>query len=294
MRIFLSGLTPVVLAFAILGCRPDDDSPLTLDEAYVHVRAAWSADGQQIAFTDRSTPGLGIYAIDSSGSNKRLIHAGDALGLTWSPDGQWIAYQEMGAIHRTPVNIDNPEPLIQIIQSARPSWSPDGSRIAYVRSNNVIGNTIRVYTLQSGADIEVATSGTSPVWRPDNSLILVWSRNIDDVTGAYRYSVFVTSADSVYQQEVYAFLTFEECAFFSMTPDGLYIIYSRRGGSERTQIRKISVLTDVDMALTTDGGEDPALSADGQWIVYTRTASQDGGLWKMRIDGTEKKQLTRP
>jgi Tol biopolymer transport system component len=277
-----------IVACFFIACDSSDPVLPPPDEAYVHARPAWSADGQTIAFTDVRTSALGIWVVDTSGNNLRRVHQGDALGVTWSPDGQFIAYQQGNQIFRTSVTVDNPELLIAVAPSVRPSWSPDGSRIAYVR------NGIRVWTIATGNDLQLTTSGTSPSWRPGGSVILAWSRVVDGGTDAFRYSIFLTSPDSVYNHEVASFLSFEDAGFFTMTPDGLWIVYSRRGGSDRAQIRRISTLTNLDLQLTTDGGEDPALSPDGEWIVYTRTYSQDGGLWKMRIDGTEKRRLTAP
>lgn len=52
----------------------------------------WSPDGRRIAFAvlqDRA-----IYVMDTeSGSEQRLTRRGNAEDATWSPDGNWIAYQ---------------------------------------------------------------------------------------------------------------------------------------------------------------------------------------------------------
>ena len=69
---------------------------------------AWSPDGKWIAYyhfnsnPDDSLYPTGLYIIDTSGSNRRLIIAGRAYNPDWSPDGSLLAF-DVGRIFITNV-----------------------------------------------------------------------------------------------------------------------------------------------------------------------------------------------
>jgi hypothetical protein len=78
--------------------------------------------------------------MDADGSNPRRLTGGaDDWGATWSPDGQWIAYNswpgglEAGSqIWLVTADGKSPRQLTDApTQLREPSWSPDGSRIAF-------------------------------------------------------------------------------------------------------------------------------------------------------------------
>jgi Tol biopolymer transport system component len=64
------------------------------------------------------------------------------------------------------------------------------------------------------------------------------------------------------------------------------------GGTNFTNIWVYSMTTGAYSQLTTEGGNYPDWSPDGQWIVYTKVDPLNGHLWLMRPDGTEKHQIT--
>lgn len=286
----LSLASIIIILSLLAGCEPTGPGQTTLRESYEHVRAAWSPDGFSLAFTADIGNVLGIYVVDTSGANIRLVHAGDALGLSWSPDGQYIAYSQQSQIYRVAITLDNPELLVPQATSIRPSWSPDGSRIAYV----LLSNGLRTFRVSTGEDVQIYPFGTYPSWRPDGSTILAYEETIDNATGGNRYTIYTVHADSLLRSDIFALITLDDCAFFSMSPDGEYLVFSRKPQGSYAQIRRISLFTRAEVGLTTDAGDHPAISPDGQWIVCTRTVEGDGGLWLMRMDGSEKRRVTAP
>lgn len=93
----------------------------------------WSPDGRRFAFVESGRLGL----MDVDGSNARFLRGGVRReGLSWSPDGNRIAYS-IGD-HRESdiyvVEVDGARSL-QVTSAAgpetHPAWSPDGERIAY-------------------------------------------------------------------------------------------------------------------------------------------------------------------
>jgi Tol biopolymer transport system component len=281
---------PYIALFIGTGCSPTDTDPGIQYGTYEHIRAAWSPDGQSIAFTATIGDTLGIYAVDSSGANMRLIHVGDAIGVSWSPTGQEIAYSQLNLIYRVSITQDIPQLIVPSAPSIRPSWSPDGQHIAYVRNSN----GIRMVQVSTGIDTEVYVDGTSPSWTSDGSHILINDWRDDFSTGGYIYTVFLLQKDSLSRTEVYDVRTHDDCSFFSINPDRTFLVYARKSTNEYSQVRRVNLLTGSEFALTVDGGDYPAISHDGEWIVYTRPTQGDGGLWKMRNDGSEKRRITEP
>ena len=103
---------------------------------------AWSPDSNRIAFVSaKRHGGPEIYAMDIDGKNQvRITHD---LRLkdnpSWSPDGQWIAYDESVAGWLSQIYVVEAERegrTKRITDNSPtkwdPAWSPDGDTIAYV------------------------------------------------------------------------------------------------------------------------------------------------------------------
>jgi Tol biopolymer transport system component len=88
------------------------------------------------------------------------------------------------------------------------------------------------------------------------------------------------------------FSTSSEAGFSSMSPTGEEMVFSVLPPTGISQIWKVDLATKKATQLTTDGGDYPAWSPGGTWIVYTRVADGDGGLWMMKADGSLKKRIT--
>lgn len=71
-----------------------------------------SPDGKFIVYEDqhsRIDPSLspGLYILDLSTSEKRLLVEGFAYGADWSPDREWIAFNTYPQIYKIKVNGDS-------------------------------------------------------------------------------------------------------------------------------------------------------------------------------------------
>ena len=79
----------------------------------------WSPDGKSISFvSSRGNTGLafGIWVVNPDGGNLRnLVPRG--LGAAWSPDAQWVYYNDGGTIHKVPAG--GGQPVIVRSGSAR-------------------------------------------------------------------------------------------------------------------------------------------------------------------------------
>jgi Tol biopolymer transport system component len=112
--------------------------------------------------------------------------------------------------------------------------------------------------------------------------------------GQYAYVLQRAQVDSAIVHDLMTLRTADDCAFFVPAPDGSTVYFGRKPADGRSQVWSISLTTFVARQLTTDGGDYPAVSPNGQWVVYTNTNPNEGGLWLMRKDGSDKRRLTRP
>lgn len=117
------------------------------DGAQIIGGPAISADGRSVAFTIRQHGRTFLYAMQSDGTNARIV--ADSLNLqgspTWTPDSQSIisAADEHGVPHLFRVPVDGRAPFsIVRTYSVDPAWTPDGRYVVY--SGPDIGTTFSV------------------------------------------------------------------------------------------------------------------------------------------------------
>ena len=111
--------------------------PYKLTSGHEDFDPAWSPDKQRIAFSSRRFSPLGeeaegIYVINVDGSNLTRLTSYDfhriAENLSWSPDGQHIAFSEN--VYISVINADGSNQT-RLASGSHPTWSPDGKRIAF-------------------------------------------------------------------------------------------------------------------------------------------------------------------
>lgn len=284
-RILIAGT--LVLAWS--SCDEIDDPSPFVEETYKHIRAAWSPDGLTIAFTASIGNVQGIYAVDSSGSNVRLVKLGEGIGLTWSPDSRWIGFSAAGSLYKVLATGDSPTRLTTNATHLRPAWSPDGSLIAF-RSGG-----LKTLNVQSDTIIDVLTYGDFPSWHPNGTQI-VFLNSTSAGGGRWSYGFEAITVGTNQISIYFSFYSSTDCGFSSISPTGQEIVFSSKplNASGYTQVVRLNINQSSLVQLTLDGGDYPAWNHDGSQIVYTRTTKGDGGLWIMNKDGSGKRRLTQP
>lgn len=269
---------------------PGPDSEF-VSETRLHLRPRWSPNGLWIAYSSIVGSSLGIYIVDSSGTTTRLVSAIDAVGLTWSPDSRWLSFPIGGNLHKILVTGDSLTRLSSDSRDNRPAWSQNGKIIAFVRG----GTELWFLDLDPGTTRRSTFIGDYPSWHPDGVEVVVMRTQFDPSTNRYVYTVSAVDNASLNARQLHTFASAATAGFSTMNPVRDELVYSSRGGeNEYTQVWKVDLNTRQHLQLTTDGGDFPSWSPDGNRIVYTRTQNGDGGLWIMNSDGTGKRRLTKP
>ena len=261
---------------------------------YPHIRPAWSPNGASVAFTATIGGQSGIWLVDSYGANVRLFHGGDAIGAAWSHDGQWIAFSQGNQIYARRTSGDSLRLIVAHGGSNRPSWSADDSRLAFVRITENDEPDVYMVSLADLSQSLVATGANYPSWTTTASELFYVQRQTNGSVNGDIYWLTIRNVDSLSEQTIHSFISMYEHAFFQLAPDRSAVYYEHAVVDQTWQIYRTHFATSSTIPLTYDGGDFPALSPDGTKIVYTRTASGDGGLWVMNTDGTNKRRLTTP
>jgi Tol biopolymer transport system component/DNA-binding winged helix-turn-helix (wHTH) protein len=238
---------------------------------------------------------LWMVALPASGPRRMGdVQAEDA---TWSPDGREVAYVRGEDLYRG--RNDNAEGRKLATFPGIPSWprwSPDGSRLRVTVTNSITGFS---------SLWEVSADGKAP-----HPILAGWNRAPSECCGSWTpdgsYFVFQATRDG--KTEIWAIRESRGLPFSSSQPvrltagqmnslapmvsqngKRLYVIGEQlRGELVRYDARSGEFVP----CLAGISAEFADFSRDGKWVTYV--AFPDRILWRSRIDGTERLQLTAP
>ena len=201
--------------------------------------------GARVAFRGYYAPADGAYALYVAGTNGcdvRRLTRSIAGNPSWSPDGNWIAFDASGAGEIWKVR-PNGTGLIRIARGAlasSPAWSPDGTKIAFTRNAHGRG---QVWTVNpDGSDATLVhtdrhAADQAPTWSHDGARIAfvaqTWPRAAIEVMSADGSNARVLTRQSRYawnpawlpHDSGIAFLAgpaaaVDHATLFAMRPDG--------------------------------------------------------------------------
>ena len=186
-----------------------DVATLTEENASV-LWAAWSPDGSRLAYIQQEPgPRYAVVVADADGNHPVTIHeeddaslpGPDLIDLSWSPDGDRIAYSGRAPGHGRTILIVNTdgtgEPIVLDGLWVSVSWSPNGDRLLVLGFPEAGAHEgqFDLYTIRpDGSDpvqlTDDAATEHEPSWSPDGARI-VFASGEDDLS----QDIYVMNAD---------------------------------------------------------------------------------------------------
>jgi eukaryotic-like serine/threonine-protein kinase len=233
-----------------------------------------------------------LWSLPVLGGSPRRLGDIEARDAAWSHDGKTLAYANVGLFV---AKADGTEPrqiatLKDPSSVGSPAWSPDGTHLRFTdrNNNNTAQSLWEVSTDGTGSHPLLPGWHTPPneccgLWTANGKYFVFWSNN--QIWALPRKSGFLRSEPKPVQ------LTSSPLALSSMVPsrDGkkLFVV----GGTYRGELMRFDsksgqMVSFLD-GISADGVD---FSKDGQWVTYM--SYPDGALWRSKVDGSERLQLT--
>jgi len=140
--------------------------------------AAWSPDGDEIAFDRDPVGDQSIYLVDApNGGTPELVRT-DAVDADWAPNSKRLVFRQPSDGSIRTIHKNSGSETIVAAQGEKPAWSPDGKYIAFENGGNIW--TVRVNS--SGAPLASPVLIVSnpafdgaPSWSKDSETIVFHS-----------------------------------------------------------------------------------------------------------------------
>jgi tol-pal system beta propeller repeat protein TolB len=270
----------------------------------------------QIVFTSNRDNVQRIYRMDWNGRNQQLIPY-DIDGSVGETSSSYSAVRNalvFAALVRLPgggrqqdifsstwLSVDFRQLTGRQFNNWHPVWSPNGQRIAFVSSRDGGSGQLYVMNADGSAQRRITRSNAlddEPAWSPDNrTLVFSSTRAGGQARQLYRVDV-----------ETGAVVTLTRGLVRDTHPwwsaDGRTIVFARvadKNGNGRLEDDEANI-----WRMNADGGEprnltnsqtnegDPALSPDGNWIVFARYMGgrTRNDIFMMTVNGDQPTQLT--
>lgn len=286
-----------LLGVAEMSVTGGEPRKISLPADFEIVPADLSPDGSELLVVNgQGAPPKGpLWSIPLVGGSPRRL--GDLVGETaaWSPDGKLIAYTNLGDLSIARSDGSQPRKLVSVqgdIENV--VWSPDNAHLRFSSSGTAgtVGQNLYWQVSLAGSDL--------------HRLLPEWHRPADECCGRWtpdgKYFVFQSANQIWALPQTGGFLrgqpkpiplTSSPLSLSSPLPsrDGkkLFMVgQTYRGELERYDARSAQFVP----YLGGISAEFLDFSRDGQWVAYV--SYRDGTLWRSRVDGGEKLQLTAP
>jgi len=285
-------------------------TPLTPNTPSNEISPVFSPNGERIAFRSTREP-AGVYAMEASGENVRLIVAG-CYHPSWSPDGREIVCSTAGHQEAPTTrnilpsslwiaNVETGEKRFLCDNDAmQPSWSPKGDRIAFWFMPPSAGRSDIATISRNGGEIEIITKDAStnwnPVWSPDGKFLYFasdrsghmsfWRVAIDEKTGIVQSEAEVVSTPANFNRHL------------NFSRDGRRMIYVQTDQRSNIQAIKFDPNTEKtagEQFWITRGDRNlirPELSPDGTRFVMRISRRTQDDILVVSRDGTQWRDIT--
>jgi Tol biopolymer transport system component len=228
---------------------------------------------------------------------------GTWISLDMSPDGKTIVFDFLGDLYTMPATGGKATALLTgMAFETQPRFSPDGKRIAFV-SDRSGGDNLWTMALDLTDTTQISRGNNSqyvsPEWTPDGEYIVV-SRS-GGLGGAAKLMMY--NAERHSPIPVISAPRQLKTLGAAVSPDGRYIWYAGRSGDWQYNARLPQYQLyryDREMGTSTlmtnrwGSGFRPAVSPDGNWLVYGSRYNTDTGLLKRDLRTGDESWLAYP
>lgn len=266
-----SGLSRLTLGYGNSSCERGDEFPI------------WSPDGSKIAFSRTRDNKMEIWTMNADGSAQTQLTFGASVG-SGCTGGAQQTYAEL------------------------PAWSPDGSKIIFTRDTSTTSNDQDTWIMNADGSNQVKLFGTvgvrdgQAVFSPDGQT-LAFRRTVVVASGCRGTSngseVWLINADGSNERRLTTIDGCSEDTFPYWSADGqdLFVSVDAAAFTCDAEIFRIvanpanPARTQLTNCLNGSLSKHARVSPDGSRLVFMNGGGI-GGIWIMRVDGTQKELLT--
>jgi len=274
---------------------------------------AWSPDGSSFAFVDSATTDItDLYIGGLDGRREKIAFLTKAATLSWSPDGERIAYSAgndgypftgtgvlnvaSSAIWVTSDGSDAVQVTEDLYLDSSPQWTPDGCHIYFVSDRGGTRDIYRLGVSPSGAPVGEPVRLTMGLQAHTFSLsadgklvaysVLTRRQNMRSVPISASGTISVREAEPVT-------IGNQEIEGIAVPYDGEWLAFdSNRSGNQ--EIYKMPIVGGDAIKLTTHPAANfvTAWSPDGSEFLMYSLRSGNRDVYAMSSDGGSVRQLT--
>ncbi len=267
--------------------------------------AQYSIDGEKIVFEGLYDSIYAVHFVSKEGNYLGHILEKDNKyeerffsSPSWGPDTNKITISINGNLFIVNTNGDSLIQLTASYQDFSPSWSYDGKYIAYTKSICDPECGISIYNINNNTKKIVGKYGGYASWGKNSDKIYYYHTLYIKRQGShisdYKGFVFKRIDINTLKEDSLSYVSNTDLwlADCTISPDEEDLLFSASEGTPpQIYIWKINLKQASLLKMTI--GNHPSFSPDGLTIVYTNTSKEEGGLWVMKRDGSDKRRLTK-